>query len=84
LSKFYRPINEFLRYVIAPRTENNPWNIKIFSKVSLLSRQNVPGSETPIEDGYTIGDFLSRFPQPLRVRRGRIGRTTYGRFSTTC
>ena len=66
-SEFYQPLDESLRYFIAPRVEYKSWNINNYSEGVLLSQYRA----TAIEAGLDIGRQFENWGQiRLGLRRG--------------
>jgi NTE family protein len=66
-SEFYQPLDESLRYFIAPRVEYKSWNINTFSKGGILSQYRA----SAVEAGFDIGRQLENWGQlRLGLRRG--------------
>ncbi len=66
-SEFYQPLDESLRYFIAPRVEYKSWNINNYSEGVLLSQYRV----TAVEAGLDIGRQFENWGQiRLGLRRG--------------
>lgn len=67
-SEFYQPIDEQLRYFIAPRIEYKAWNINTFSDGNLLAQYRA----TAYEAGLDVGRQFENWGQfRLGIRRGR-------------
>lgn len=66
-SEFYQPLDESLRYFIAPRVEYKSRNINIYSGGGILSQYRATG----IEAGFDIGRQFENWGQfRLGLRRG--------------
>ncbi|MCX5838575.1 MAG: patatin-like phospholipase family protein [Deltaproteobacteria bacterium] len=66
-SEFYQPLDESLRYFIAPRVEYKSWNINAFSKRGILSQYRA----SAVEAGLDIGRQFENWGQlRLGLRRG--------------
>lgn len=66
-SEFYQPLDESLRYFIAPRVEYKSWNINNFSEGVLLSQYRA----SAVEAGLDIGRQFENWGQiRLGLRRG--------------
>ncbi|MHB8910587.1 MAG: patatin-like phospholipase family protein [Syntrophales bacterium] len=67
-SEFYQPLDESLRYFIAPRIEYRAWNINNFSDGTLLAQYRA----TAYEAGLDVGRLFENWGEfRLGVRRGR-------------
>lgn len=66
-SEFYQPLDESLRYFIAPRIEYRSWNINSFSEGVLQKQYRA----TQVEGGFDVGRQFGNWGQfRLGLRRG--------------
>jgi NTE family protein len=71
-SEFYQPVDESLRYFIAPRLEYKSWNINNYSDGVLLSQYRVHAAEAGLDVGRQFENW-GQFRLGLRRGFGRVG-----------
>ncbi|MHB9096450.1 MAG: patatin-like phospholipase family protein [Syntrophales bacterium] len=71
-SEFYQPIDEGLRYFIAPRIEYRAWNINNFSEGTLLAQYRASAYEAGLDVGRQFENW-GQFRLGIRRGRGTVG-----------
>ncbi len=71
-SEFYQPIDEALRYFIAPRIEYKAWNINNFSEGTLLAQYRASAYEAGLDVGRQFENW-GQFRLGIRRGRGTVG-----------
>ncbi len=71
-SEFYQPIDEALRYFIAPQIEYRAWNINNFSDGTLLAQYRASAYEVGLDVGRQFENW-GQFRLGIRRGRGTVG-----------
>lgn len=71
-SEFYQPVDESLRYFIAPRVEYKSWNINNYSDGVLLSQYRVYAAEAGLDVGRQFENW-GQIRLGLRRGYGKVG-----------
>lgn len=71
-SEFYQPIDESLRYFIAPRVEYKSWNINTFSQTGIHAQYRASAIEAGLDMGRQFENW-GQFRLGIRRGYGKVG-----------